>query len=332
MRLVLFVTFVTFVLAAVGAGFAAEPNQRPIELNSELIGVLGLPLAESAKPVFGLRLTATVDEKGEGDGALVLDPSGPPAYDEFGFPGASPEAPTVKLDCHLKLIKTKVKTFLSKRPAAPESEAREFKEEWRLYSVTGSKITSRLFLSTELSRQWSDARLLVQGDDGKIKYAVDLRMPPQPQFEPCHPGCFPAGAQIAVPGGKKAAEAVEAGDLVTTVNAEGEAGQAKVAAVFVTRNRLIEVRTDGGDLITTATQPLSLARGGLRAAGELKAGDRIHTWDGRKRQEAVVREVKTTDRQARVFNLILGEPVLFVANGFLARSKPPAPAADPTLP
>ena len=47
---------------------------------------------------------------------------------------------------------------------------------------------------------------------------------------------------------------------------------------------------------------------------------------------AVVSAVKSAGREGRVFNLVLGEPVLFVAGGFLARSKPPAPAINPTKP
>jgi hypothetical protein len=102
--------------------------------------------------------------------------------------------------------------------------------------------------------------------------------------------------------------------------------------MFVTRNRLVEVQTDGGTLATTATQPLSLADGGLRPAGELKAGDLIHAWDGGERRTVAVRSVESTGRESPVYNLVLGEPVLFVAGGFLARSKPPAPETDPLQP
>jgi hypothetical protein len=102
-----------------------------------------------------------------------------------------------------------------------------------------------------------------------------------------------------------------------------------VAAVFVTRNRLLAVVTEGGTLTTTETQPLATADGGLRAAGDLKPGDRIHSWDGQKRRTVAVRSVVTTDREARVLNLVLDEPVLFVAGGFLARSKPPADPLPP---
>ena len=199
------------------------------------------------------------------DSLLVLDPIGLPAYEEFGLPGAAPAVPAVKLDCSFKLVKKTLKAYTSRRLGAPESETVEFKEEWRLYSVTGLKITSRLFLATTISRHWVDGRFLLQGNDGKVKYVVDLRIPDRPG--PCYPGCFPAGTRIAVPGGTKAVEGVGEGDVVTTVSTEGVSGQAKIVSVFVSRNRLIAVRTDGGILTTTATQPLSLASGGLRDAG-----------------------------------------------------------------
>ena len=97
---------------------------------------------------------------------------------------------------------------------------------------------------------------------------------------PCHPGCFPAGTAIHVPGGTKPIESVREGDLVTTVGPDGVGSSGKVVSVFVTRNRLVEVRTEAGSLLTTETQPFSLASGGLRAAGELEAGDRICRWNG----------------------------------------------------
>ncbi len=86
------------------------------------------------------------------------------------------------------------------------------------------------------------------------------------------------------------------------------------------------------EILSADTQPLSLVDGGLRAAGELKPGDRIHSWDGQERGTIAVRSVTATDREAQVFNLVLGEPVLFIADGILARSKPPASANDPTQP
>ena len=34
---------------------------------------------------------------------------------------------------------------------------------------------------------------------------------------PCHPGCFPAGTLILVPGGYRDIETIRAGDVVTTI-------------------------------------------------------------------------------------------------------------------
>jgi len=112
--------------------------------------------------------------------------------------------------------------------------------------------------------------------------------------------------------------------VITTLGADGKPGQGKVAAMFVTKNRLVEVTVDGTTLITTATQPLSLANGKMRVAGELKSGDHIHVWVKGERSTATVKSVVATEREAQVYNVSLGEPVLFVANGFVARSKPPA--------
>ncbi len=312
-----------FAVLAPAMAPAAEPEKTTVELRSDLI-VAGLSMAESDKPVYGLRLTAQVDKKGEGSGVLELELNAP-AYDEFGFQTAGGNLPPTKLECTLKFIKKKKLQL----PDAPRIAAPIVEVEWVLFQIQGPKITSRLSLATE-ENVWSWARLLVHDKDGKVRNVVGVRTPPPPP--PCHPGCFPAGTPIHAPGGAKAVESLRAGDVVTTVGLDGAPGQGKVTSVFVTKNRLIEVRTQGSTLTTTETQPLAFAGGGLRAAGELKPGDRIHSWDGHERQVVLVRSVVATEREAQVFNIVLGEPVLFIAGGFLARSKPPAPAIDPTKP
>jgi 3-dehydroquinate synthase class II len=141
---------------------------------------------------------------------------------------------------------------------------------------------------------------------------------------PCHPGCFPAGTAIRIPGGTTTIERVQEGDIVITVGPDGQTATAKVEGVFVTRNRLMEVRTEGRTLLTTRTQPLALEGGQYRPAGELKPGDRVWRWSQGKRLAVPVLEVKATARGAQVFNLVLGAPTTFIVGEFLARSKPPA--------
>jgi len=293
----------------------AQP-EKSVDLRSWTVNP-GLQLPESDKPVHTFRLTGKVDKAGDASGTLELDFSAP-AYDQFGYATTAEVKPPVKLECTLKFTKKgKVRIRTEPRIAAPEIDV-----EWLLYEVHGPRFSSRLSLAMPTEEKWQHTRLLVHDKDGKVVTVVEMREPGPPI--PCHPGCFPAGTAIAVPGGTKLIERIGKGELVTMIATDGQPSRAKVASVFVTNNRLLEVRTDAGNLLTTETQPLALAAGGLRAAGELKAGDRIVRWDDGERRPTTVRSVLPTGRTEQVFNLILGEPAVFVANGFLARSKPPA--------
>lgn len=150
----------------------------------------------------------------------------------------------------------------------------------------------------------------------------DRRESPPP---PCHPGCFPAGTLVNTPDGPRPIDAIRTGDRVMRITPEGTAVAEAVHSTFCTTNVLVELRTDAGTLNTTPTQPLCLVTGEFRRAGELKPGDRIWTWvDGRK--EVVVMEVIETRREVPVFNLVVGDSAVFVANGYLAKGKPPLEA------
>jgi hypothetical protein len=317
------IAFVALVSAAIPAC-----GQEPVAVDlSGGVDSRGLIMAESDKAIYRFHLTAQLDRNGEGNGTLDLDPT-PQPVDDFGFPEYAAALPVVKLDCTLKLVKNKKILLRNEATGGP------IKQEWSLYKISGPKITSQLSLATETGANLGSGRLLVSDKDGKGRLAVTLLRPiPRPYPPPpCHPGCFPSGTPIEAPGGARTIESLRAGDLVTTVGADGIPGQGKVESIFVTQNRLIEVRTERGMLTTTETQPLSLANGGLCAAGKLKAGDRIHSWDGRERRAVAVQEITATGREGQVYNLIIGEPVLFIAGGFLARSKPPALPSDSVQP
>jgi Hint domain len=161
------------------------------------------------------------------------------------------------------------------------------------------------------------------GPTGKGKAGKEGLPPP-----PCHPGCFPAGTLVATPEGLRPIEALRGGDLVTLVRADGTPTSGAVESTFQTCTRLVEVRTESGSLVTTATQPLCLQEGGFRPAGELAAGDLLWRWEAGERRPARVRGVLPTGREAPVFNLVVGESAVFVAGGFLARGKPPPVAGD----
>ena len=156
-----------------------------------------------------------------------------------GRPGVN--LPPVELGCTLNMVKKRKFRLGSTRDSAGNFTA---EEDWLLFKIEGPKITSRLFLAMLVTNDpfLKSGRLLVQEKDGKVQYAVYVKGPPPP--EPCHPGCFPAGTIVHIPGGTKPIERVRVGDVVTTVGPDGVASTGKVASVFVTRNRLVEVRTD----------------------------------------------------------------------------------------
>jgi hypothetical protein len=158
---------------------------------------------------------------------------------------------------------------------------------------------------------------------GKVQPTRPESPPP-----PCHPGCFPAGTVVATPDGPRPIEALGRGDLVTLVSPDGTLTSGTVDSTFQTCNRLVEVRTESGSLLTTQTQPLCLQGGGSRPAGELAEDDLIWRWEGGGRRPARILAVVPTGREAAVFNLVVGESAVFIADGFLARGKPPLVTGD----
>jgi hypothetical protein len=308
----------------------AAPPAAPVVLRSSLI-CPGLPLLESKQLIYSIGLDATVTAKGEGKGTLTLNVT-PPNYDEYGDfvtgretdnvdrPGPA-SLPALTLECKIELVK---KGWVGR--------VNEGAVERSVYSLEGPKIRSTLYFATT-GPGLTSGRLLVQRKNQRPEYVVEMgelkpvKDPGQPV--PCHPGCFPAGTAILVPGGTKLIENVRVGDVVTSIGKDGQAARAAVEKLFTTTNKLVEVRTDHGAAATTDAQPFCLTDGEFRKAGELKAGDKVWQWRDGRRAEAVVRSVAPTGRQEQVFNLILGDSRMFVAGGFLVRGKPPADAGAP---
>lgn len=145
----------------------------------------------------------------------------------------------------------------------------------------------------------------------------------QYDVEPCHPGCFPRGTLVDSPQGQRYIETIGPGDVLTTISTSGKAVTATVQSVFVTTSILWSIRTEAGSLLTTKIQPLCLADGKILAAGELQPGDLVLHRQGDEVRSVRVLEVSSTERTAQVFNVVLGDSEIFVAGGYLARSKPP---------
>ena len=185
----------------------------------------------------------------------------------------------------------------------------------------------RLWLGDEAIQEIGYFRHMQGFSDGDVDRLTKLFPEAKVQetilYEPCHPGCFPRGTLVETPHGSRNIETIEPGDPIIAFLASGEMVTAHVQSVFATDNRLWRVTTAARVLITTETQPLLLATDRTVAAGKLRPGDRILHRDAEALHSVQVRSVSPTERREKVFNLILGDCEAFVANGFLARSKPP---------
>lgn len=316
--------FLAFLVAGFQGAALAQEKQRNVTMHSE-IRMPRVAVPESPEGVSAFHLSVMVNDKGEGKGTLTLDPN-PYTFDELGGArGTDAKLAVINLECSVKFIKMG-KVQLGPNP--PREEERF------LYEIQGKNITSRLFLVTAAKKLGAEpfrdhGWLLMKDKQGKVTLLIAM-LPPD--ISPCHPGCFPAGTPVQTPTGTRPIESLRAGDVITVVRPDGASEPGKVHSVFITQNRLLKVETEDGHLFTTETQPLCLADGTPRGAGELKAGDQILRWQDGKRQVVKVRAVSPTDRLEKVFNLILGDMEIFIAGSFLARSKPPALTLTPAVP
>ncbi len=303
-----------------------ELTLRGVRLTSSYFSP-GLRLPESQHPVYQVLIWANVNAKGEGKGQIDLFTT-PPNYDEFGDPVTGREVdgkarpvrnvhPTISLDCTIEYERS-----------GAIGRVNEGAVNRSVFRIKGPKITSPLCIATT-GPGLTTGRLLVLDGDKRVEHVVEL-MDVTPRMGvssgppvPCHPGCFPAGTMVRVPDGVRAIENIHTGDTVVSVNANGTWEPVKVTDVSVTRNRLLEVQTESGRLITTQTQPIALETGGFQSAAELKSGDRIWRIVNGERRAVKVVGVSATDREADVFNLVLGDTRGFIANDFVVRSKPP---------
>ena len=327
MRVLVLVVSISVAQSVVAFGQADRPEvedrhnrrlkQSGVDLRSEEL-VPGLSLPESVEGVYGVSLITKEIERDEAKGFLVLERN-LPTFDEFGRVTTGGALSPLKLECRLKLVKSAtIQAEVKAQP--PETELKLEPEKRYIFEIIGPKITSQLFLVSDVSME--SGKLLVKSKEGKVKYAVTVRDTRPVLSEPCHPGCFPAGTSVHIASGTKLIEAVRQGDSLTPIGPDGNTSQIEVASVFVTDNRLLEVRTDDGNLVTTETQPLCLSGGGFCTAGALKEGDRIWQWKSGERRAVTVRMVSPTGRKEKVFNVVLGDSTIFIAGGFLARSKP----------
>ncbi len=134
-------------------------------------------------------------------------------------------------------------------------------------------------------------------------------------------GCFPAGTQIATPRGPVAIDSLASGEDILAVTGDGRTVRSTVESVFVSKDTLVKIKTGGGDLVTTAEHPVSLAGGKFKQARDLHPGDRIVKWKKGRLTVKAVRKVLFTEDEALVFDLRVGEPHTYVAEEIVVHNK-----------
>ncbi|MFB3893466.1 MAG: Hint domain-containing protein [Phycisphaerae bacterium] len=134
-------------------------------------------------------------------------------------------------------------------------------------------------------------------------------------------GCFPAGTAVQTPGGPRSIETFTPGDVVVSIDDGGRPVVSEVEDVFATHSPLLLLRTDRGELRTTAEHPIRMAGGGFRLAGDLAPGDVVMLWRDGRAQSATVSEARPTGQMATVYNLTVGSPHTFIADGFIVHNK-----------
>ena len=178
-------------------------------------------------------------------------------------------------------------------------------------------MNGRLFLVVPQTEK-GGYQLVVRDKGAKnVEYVIPLELQIL-NVNPCHPGCFPAGTTVETPAGPRLIETIRAGEPVQTVSPDGKLVPIKVASVFVGQSLLVAIETDNGVLHTTGKQPLFLTSGAVKSAIDLVSGDEIARWKDGRPQPVKVRAVQLKDRQpVPIFNLVLEEQGIFIANGYL---------------
>jgi predicted lipid-binding transport protein (Tim44 family) len=111
------------------------------------------------------------------------------------------------------------------------------------------------------------------------------------------------------------------GDEVLAITGDGLTVPSTVKTIFVSKDTMVRIKTTGGDLVTTTEHPVSLKEGVFKQARDLLPGDRVVKWKNGRLTTKTVRKVLFTKDEALVFDLQVGAPHTYVAEGIVVHNK-----------
>ncbi|MBN2018893.1 MAG: TIM44-like domain-containing protein [Sedimentisphaerales bacterium] len=136
-------------------------------------------------------------------------------------------------------------------------------------------------------------------------------------------GCFPAGVLIGTSEGHIPIEKIRPGDRVTAITGNGRIVSAIVRETHRTKDYVISIWAGSKCLRTTAEHPICMFSGGFCVAGKLKPGDGILLYSDNKVIPAKIdnRVSAVSTQQEEVYNLTVGWPHTFIADGVVVHNK-----------
>ena len=134
-------------------------------------------------------------------------------------------------------------------------------------------------------------------------------------------GCFPAGTIIRTPAGQIPIEKLLANDTVQAVDQDGHIINARVEKLFAAHSYVLAVKTNRGELRTTAEHPVGLTDGTFVAAGRLRPGDKVFFRNNGSLLPATVLETAESKEKRLVYNLSVNKPHTFLAEDFVVHNK-----------
>ena len=130
-------------------------------------------------------------------------------------------------------------------------------------------------------------------------------------------GCFLEGSLVETPAGQVSIELLRSGDVITSVDENGNLTEATVTRTY--RSIGVVYYVINGSIKVTAQHPFMID-GAWVTADQLKIGDNLITMTG---DPEIIESIETVDYGVRVYNIEVSGSHTFFVDGILVHNKGP---------